>query len=186
MEWFPQLGLGWLYGWTLLAFFGLAFGLTLALLPRGVVRKLYDRSEWTPAQRVVVRIGKVFGVALALAFVLSPLRVGSGVFVAGMVLYMLGLAMFVIALVNYRNMPDDGPAEGGLYRVSRNPQWVALVLLFAGGCMAVGSWTAMLLLVVVTALYHVRIRAEERSCLALYGDAYAAYMRRVPRYFLFF
>ena len=35
-------------------------------------------------------------------------------------------------------------------------------------------------------LMHNTTLAEERTCLAKYGESYESYMERIPRYFLFF
>jgi protein-S-isoprenylcysteine O-methyltransferase Ste14 len=84
--------------------------------------------------------------------------------------------MMVTALVYYRNTPMDEPATRGLYRISRNPQWVALIVLLLGICIAVGPWTAVISAVGSMVLGHFRIIAEEQACLDQYGEAYAAYI----------
>lgn len=186
MELLPGLQLGWLNGWLPLVVLYGAFGILLIIFPREVVRRLYDRSGWT--QRDYVR--RVFGVLIMLAWfaltIYSPLKLGEPVFWFGSAVYALGYIGFVVALVNYRNTPGDRPVTEGLYRFSRHPQIVTLLLAFLGISLATGSWTAVLLLVVSAPLMHVRILAEERACLAQYGDAYQAYLNSIPRYFVFF
>jgi protein-S-isoprenylcysteine O-methyltransferase Ste14 len=63
---------------------------------------------------------------------------------------------------------------------------VLLVLVFVGACVAVGSWAALLTMVVTVLFGHFRILAEERACLAQYGDPYRDLLSRVPRYLLLF
>jgi protein-S-isoprenylcysteine O-methyltransferase Ste14 len=186
MELFPQFGLGWLNGWILLVVFVAVFGAVLRALPKGVVTKLYDRSGWTSQQRTVTRIGKVVALVCTVLFVVVPLKVGHGVFWVGLAVFALGLVGLVVALIDYSHMSPGEPATKGLYRISRNPQWVALVVLYLGISLAVGSWLQVLLLVILAALYHVRILAEERSCIQLYGESYRRYMDQVPRYLVFF
>ena len=53
-------------------------------------------------------------------------------------------------------------------------------------CLAIGSWLALSALLMSRVLQHFGILAEEEACLAQYGESYRAYMRAVPRYFLFF
>jgi protein-S-isoprenylcysteine O-methyltransferase Ste14 len=53
-------------------------------------------------------------------------------------------------------------------------------------CIAIGSWLALLILIISRFFGHIRTLAEEEACLEQYGDSYRAYMKRVPRYFLFF
>jgi len=181
---FPRLSAGWLNGWLLLAVYGAVFSATVRSFPKSVIERLFDTSNWTPAQRRLTRMGKSLSALFFFLLAFSPLNVGEPIFLIGSVLFVLGLIGVVMALVNLSAAPADGPATDGLYRISRNPQWVMLVLVFAGAAIAVDSWAALLLLVAVAACYHVRILAEERSCLALYGEAYAACMEQIPRYLL--
>jgi protein-S-isoprenylcysteine O-methyltransferase Ste14 len=182
----PEFRVGWLNGWILLVVYGLVFGAVVWSFPRQVITRLYDKSHWTRKQRVLTSIGKVLGSALFLLLVFSPLRIGHAVFVVGTAVFALGLIGVVVALLNFRSAPPGQPATQGLYRVSRNPQSMMLALVFLGVCLTTGSWAALLLLAVVAVCYHFRIRAEERSCLAQYGDAYWDYTARVPRYLPFF
>lgn len=74
----------------------------------------------------------------------------------------------------------------GVYRISRHPQIVSLFFIFLGICLAIGSWAALLMLVMSRLLQHLGILAEEEICLQRYGESYRAFMERTPRYFLFF
>ena len=183
MTLFPEFGWGWLDGWLLLLVWLAVFGCTIKLLPKDVVRKLYDESGWTPAQRTLTRIAKVLSLVMLVGLLFSRLRVDAVVFWMGLALYGLGLGVLVVALVHFARMPEGKPATHGFYRYSRNPQWVGLVMVFLGATFATGSWLLVLLFAVTVGIYHFRILAEERSCLALYGESFAGYMKRVPRYF---
>ncbi len=186
MEWLPALKLGWLNGWLLLGAFYLVFGLFLLLSPRGVVARLYSVSGWSRQQQILSLAGKPFSLTCLGLVIFSPLKIGQPVFAIGCVLFVLGFAGMMVALFNYRQTPLDQPVTAGLYRLSRNPQWAALVTMFSGSCIAVGSGAAVVLLAAATVFYHFRILGEERACLAQYGESYRAYLARVPRYFLFF
>ena len=185
MIFFPKLGVDWLNGWIFLVVYGLVFGVTVRSLPGEVIARLYDRSNWTRSQRSLTRVGKVLSSIVFALVAFSPLRIGTPVFLVGSGLYVGGLIGLVIALINFRDAEPGQPALGGLYRVSRNPQWVMLVTVFVGAGLAVGSWAALLLFGMAAVCYHFRILAEERSCLELYGSAYRDYLASVPRYLLF-
>jgi protein-S-isoprenylcysteine O-methyltransferase Ste14 len=178
----PEFGVGWLGGWLLLFVWLSVFGLTIKLLPKDVVRKLYDESGWTPAQRTLTRIAKVLSLVMLVGMLFARLRVDAAVFWIGLALYVLGMDVLVVALVHFAQMPEGEPATNGLYRFSRNPQWVGLVMVFLGATFTTGSWLLVLLFCVTAVIYHFRILAEERSCRALYGESFEAYMKRVPRY----
>ena len=185
MSFFPKLSIGWLNGWILLAIYGIVFGVVVKSFPQEVVDRLYDTSHWTERQRKLILVGKVLSALLFVLIGFSQLRIGQPIFVVGIALFALGLIGVVVALFNFKAAPPGQPATTGLYKISRNPQWVMLVVMFTGCCLAIGSWTALLLLALAAICYHIRIRAEERSCLQHYGDDFRAYMERAPRYFVF-
>jgi len=185
MELIPKLKIGWLNGWIPLCLLYTVFGILLLTFPREVVRRLYDRSGWSRRQKIFTAVGKVFAFAYLCLMIFTPLKLGSGVLIVGSTVFALGLAGFIAALFSFKNTPLDHPVATGLYRVSRNPQILALVIAFLGISVAGGSWLAVLLLVGLQLLVHARILAEEGSCLQQYGDSYRSYMNRVPRYLWF-
>jgi len=186
MELVPALRIGWLNGWLPMGILYLIFGILLLVFPKEVVRRLYERSNWSREQRVIVLIGKLLALVWFPLIIFTPLKIGTPVFVLGTVIFALGLVGFVVALFNFRNTPLDRPVTEGLYRVSRNPQQFMLLVAGAGISIAIGSWLVLLMLLLGLVFTHRKILAEEASCLRQYGDSYRAYMERVPRYFLFF
>jgi protein-S-isoprenylcysteine O-methyltransferase Ste14 len=186
MELIPTLEIGWLNGWIPLGLLVLMEGLLLKVFPKDVVTRLFDRSRWNRRQVVFTVIGKLFSLACLVLIVFTPLKAGTIAFVVGMVLYALGLVGLVVAIFDFRNTPVGQPVARGLYTVSRHPQIVMLFVLFFGMCLVIGSWLTLLTLLMSRLLQHFGILAEEEACLEQYGDAYRAYMERVPRYFVFF
>lgn len=186
MELTPALGIGLLNGWILLAFEFLIEGGLLRVFPKDVVSRLFDRSGWSTKQRIFTILGKVFSLACLLLIVLTPLQINSGLFIVGIVLYVIGLVGLVVAMLNYKDTPLDQPVSKGVYMFSRHPQIVAVTIVFVGICLAIGSWLALFTLLMSRGLQHFGILAEEEICLKRYGESYRAYMENVPRYFLFF
>jgi protein-S-isoprenylcysteine O-methyltransferase Ste14 len=186
MELMPALKIGWLNGWIPLGLLVLVEGLLLKSFPREVVARLFDRSRWNRRQAIFTTIGKLFSLACLVLLVFTPLKIGSGVFVAGTLLYVLGLAGLVVAILDFRNTPVGRPVTRGLYKISRHPQIVMLFIIFLGMCLAIGSGLALLILLMSRLLQHHGILAEEEACVAQYGDSYQAYMKQAPRYLLFF
>jgi protein-S-isoprenylcysteine O-methyltransferase Ste14 len=186
MELLPTLKLGWLNGWIPLSVLVLVEGLLL-VVSRGDVRgRLFDRSRWDRRQAAFTGAGKLFSLVCLVLLIFTPLKPGSGVFIAGTGVYILGLVGLVVAILDFRSTPADQPVTGGLYKVSRHPQIVMLFVSFLGMCLMIGSWVALLALGISRLLQHVGILAEEEACLEQYGESYQDYMNRVPRYLLFF
>jgi protein-S-isoprenylcysteine O-methyltransferase Ste14 len=186
MAWFPSLSLGWLNGWLLLGIDLLVQGIPLLVFPKAMVTRLFDRAGWSPKQRAFTILGKVFSLICLGLIILTPLNFQPGTFIPGVVLYTVGLAALLVAMLDFRDTPPDQPVVKGLYRYSRHPQIVALFLIFLGMCLAIASWPALLALLVSRLLQHYSILAEEGVCLERYGEPYRTYMERVPRYFWIF
>lgn len=72
---------------------------------------------------------------------------------------------------------------GGMYRYTRNPMYVGLLLVLCGWALWLGSlspWIGPPLFVAL--LTAVQIRPEEAALRGLFGRDYAAYCERVPRW----
>jgi protein-S-isoprenylcysteine O-methyltransferase Ste14 len=186
MECLPELKLGWSNGWLLLGAFYLIFGILMFLTPKDIVAKLFSVAGWSRQQVIFSTIGKPFSLACLGIIIFSPLKIGQNVFIAGCAVFLIGFTGMMIALSNFRNPPSDQPVILGLYRISRNPQWVSLATMLLGSCIAIGSWLAIILLLTGVVFYHFRILGEERACLDRFGEPYQSYLKRVPRYFMFF
>jgi protein-S-isoprenylcysteine O-methyltransferase Ste14 len=184
MEWIPTLKLGWLNGWIPLGLLTLTEVLLFLIFPKDVVERLFDRSGWTQQQIIFTVIGKLCALVCLVLLVFSPLKLGTTVFVIGAIVVVLGLAGLAKALFDFRNTPFGEPVERGIYRISRHPQIVMSSVVLLGGCITIGSWPAVLLLMIARGLSHFGILAEEEKCLQQYGETYRGYMQRVPRYFL--
>jgi protein-S-isoprenylcysteine O-methyltransferase Ste14 len=184
MQWLPELKLGWLNGWLLLATFYAVFAILMLAFPRHVVARLYSIAGWSRRQRWLSASGKVFSLSCLAIIIFSPLKLGAAVFFLGLGIFALGFTTMIIALFDYRRTEAGRPVTQGLYRFSRNPQWLLPAAMLLGCCLAIGSWAANFLLLAAACFYHFRILGEERACLASYGNEYEDYLQRVPRYLL--
>lgn len=73
--------------------------------------------------------------------------------------------------------------EKGIYRLSRNPMYLGLILIYLGGCILAGSFWPILLLVLPLALLTlIVIPYEEASMRRTFGADYEAYCTRVRRW----
>jgi protein-S-isoprenylcysteine O-methyltransferase Ste14 len=72
--------------------------------------------------------------------------------------------------------------DGGVYRYSRNPQYVGFVLAGAGGAVARRSVPAAALTAGYAVICAWWVRVEERSLHRTFGQDYARYQRRTPRW----
>lgn len=71
----------------------------------------------------------------------------------------------------------------GVFRISRNPMYLGLVLLLIGWALWLGSVTPWLVVpVFVAGLTAAQIVPEERALAERFGETYFAYRRRVARW----
>jgi len=186
MQWYPPIQPGWLNGWIVLVLLTLTEGTLFLVFPRPVVKRLFDRSGWTPPQITFTVIGKLSAAFCLAMLILTPLRLGTPLFYIGAAITLAGLIGLAKSLFDFKATPLDEPVTRGLYRISRHPQIVMASLVLLGGCLCIGSWSALLAWLLARIFSHFGILGEEEVCLRLYGEPYAAYLERVPRYFVFF
>lgn len=183
MEWFPELELGLLNGWIYLVFLAITELILFARFPRDVVKRLFDRRGWSRKRKLLTLVGKLFALAAILLLVLTPIRLGSCAFYLGSLIALSGMLGFIKSLFDYRNTPVDTVVTTGMYRFSRHPQVLTASLVLLGGSIAVGSWSALSMLLAARVFAHQQLLAEEEACVRRYGDEYIAYQKRTPRYF---
>jgi protein-S-isoprenylcysteine O-methyltransferase Ste14 len=77
---------------------------------------------------------------------------------------------------------DHRVVDKGPYRLVRHPSYTGALMSFLGLGLAVQSWGAILVLMVMFGLaYGYRIRVEERTLVSELGQDYASYMKRTKR-----
>jgi len=114
--------------------------------------------------------------------VFLPLQLGSIWLYSGLLIYLFGIGFIITAIVNFIAAPEDNVITKGLYRYTRNPMNIGLILLQIGLGTASSSWLYLLLTGILMILLHANSSAEERYCLYRYGEAYQGYMDRTPRW----
>jgi protein-S-isoprenylcysteine O-methyltransferase Ste14 len=116
--------------------------------------------------------------------VFLPLRLGTIWFYVGLPVALIGLVGIILVVVDWIKTPAGKPVTRGLYRYSRHPMYVTMVLLLLGVSIVTTSWVFVLFTIIsavgVSRPYFVKI--EEAQCLGHYGVAYREYMNRTPRW----
>ena len=183
----PDFRLGLINAWVLMAAYAAGLLLSVATFSKEQRARLFadPKLQLRGIKRWLLFGGQVVAVAYIAMTVFSPLRTGTLWLPVGLAVCVLGCATVIVSLLYFKRTPLDKPVTAGPYRFSRNPQWVGLFLVFLGSALATGAWVPIGMVTVVGLVYHLQILEEEKACLALYGDAYRAYLRAVPRYLLF-
>ncbi len=101
-----------------------------------------------------------------------------------------GVAMVIIAQLQmgaaWRIGFSEGDApvfiSGGLYRYSRNPIFLGMILLSIGTALAAGHWWVWLAAALFALSAHLSVLQEEGHLAKSFGEAYLAFKSRVPRW----
>lgn len=110
---------------------------------------------------------------------------------------LLGLAIAIVAVAQFRQMsttinplhPERASelVANGLFRYSRNPMYLGMLLVLIGLAFYGGRWQGLLgPIVFVVLINRWQIEPEERALEQLFGERFADYCRRVPRWFATF
>ncbi len=149
--------------------------------------KRSDNSDY-----LLISLGLVFGFVAA-PILLGYARIGvlpNWLFYPGIALAILGdivtfwasshLGKFLSGHLRVRT--DHSVIDKGPYRYLRHPMYTGELMAYVGLGLAVQSWVAILVILVLYGiLYGNRIRIEERLLAAELGDDYVQYMKRTKR-----
>jgi protein-S-isoprenylcysteine O-methyltransferase Ste14 len=177
---------GLLNGWLLLVAYFVGLTISALAFSPDKRKKLFlephyprDHPRW-----IILALGRIAAISFVALTFCARLRLGTYLFYVGLAVYAIGYFAVMVSLNDYKRAPADDVVTAGLYRYSRNPQWLGLVGVFVGTALAVGGWLHLLLVLILVAAYHFQILLEEGICTSAYGARYRDYMTRVPRYLL--
>lgn len=83
----------------------------------------------------------------------------------------------------YRAQRSKTLATGGVYTWIRHPQYAGFILVMFGFLMQWPTLVTLAMFPVLVVMYVRLARREERETLAIFGQAYEAYMKQVPAFF---
>ena len=113
-------------------------------------------------------------------------RLGYVVMIAAVVLDLWALRLFLRSGTTVHPLRLDGNralVTEGIYRLTRNPMYLGLLLLLVGFAIRLGSLTPFLVLpLFIGAMNRFQIAHEERFLSERYGKAYDDYRDRVNRW----
>ncbi|MCE7028844.1 methyltransferase family protein [Jiella avicenniae] len=102
-----------------------------------------------------------------------------------------GIVPIALALLRFRRAgtspepwkPSTALVVDGVYRLTRNPMYLGMALVYAGVALLFDcALTAALLLPAVLTIHYGVIRREERYLTGKFGDAYRDFMRKSRRW----
>lgn len=115
-------------------------------------------------------------------------------------LAVVGISLSVWTIVYMKRKGDGNPLDAfghevaprtkhlmtsGPYRLSRNPMLTGSFVYYAGVCVLLWTWQALLAFAAVIVIMLVQVHTEEKRLRNDFGDEYEAYCRRTGRFLPF-
>lgn len=102
----------------------------------------------------------------------------------GVILILLGIGGRLWSILYIGGRKSSEIVTTGPYSITRNPLYLFSSVAAGGAGAQMGSYVALAgFALLCVAAFHVVILREERYLIALRGDRYVAYLKRVPRFF---
>ena len=143
-----------------------------------------NEKMFTPAyaksEKRIVNLMMLILLMMIIYSIFLPLKLGTTWFWAGLPIYILGFILFLIAIVNISTTPVGQIFTRGMYRYSRHPMGLGMLIMNIGIGIASASW--LFLIVVVALAFLPDAAIEEKYCLEKYGGTYLKYINRTPRW----
>jgi len=185
MSWLPAFKIGLWNAWIPMLYWPL-HPLIMIVVDKAVgTGEIFKKMGDVPTEKGEKRAYAIYMVVLLVLLAYSvflPLKLGTVWFYAGLTTYLVGLVMFLTAIVNIATTPLGQPFTNGMYRYSRHPLYFSGSITFVGVGVASASWVFLFLSVVIIILQTSQVIAEERDCLETYGNKYQEYLNRTPRW----
>ena len=156
--------------------------LLCAILPDLIFKDLTKKMGRDDEAKKISIFTRILFFILLICTIFLPLKLGTVWFYTGISIYLLGLIIGIIAIANVASTPLGKPFTKGVYRYSRNPMYLCMIILFIGIGIASASWFYLLLSAIFIVMTHFVVVVEERSCLEKLGNAYREYINRTPRW----
>ncbi|NJE09006.1 isoprenylcysteine carboxylmethyltransferase family protein [Thermococcus sp. M39] len=174
---------------------GVVFFLFLSLYSWFGIKRAYEDGKTLPLHvSAVIWIGDTLHFILVLwaslrGLWLMPIN-ATAALVGGSVLAVVGLVVMLLGMLEFRSFKRMSGLDSsklittGIYRYSRNPQYIGWFLALIGISIMGRSLLALLLTVALLIGLHLyNVKLEEPYLERIFGEEYRRYKENTPRYF---
>ncbi|WMC91424.1 methyltransferase family protein [Kineothrix sp. MB12-C1] len=166
---------------TLIPLILIRFGL-LRLLDKGALKRAAFFAPLLGKEKAAYWFYQISNISIFVYLCFLEVTTDLYWFYVGLVIYGLGVILCFISVSNFAKPAENGINVKGLYRISRNPMYVAYFVYFLGCSLLTQSLILLAMLLVFQISAHWIILSEERWCIKKFGEEYINYMNKVRRY----
>lgn len=165
----------------LIPLFLIRYGL-LAILDRSALPKAAFFTPMQGLEKAMYWIYQIAMFAIIVFMFFLEVRTETFLFYVGTGIYVLGTLLFAVSVINFAKPNEKGINQRGLYKLSRNPMYVAYFIYFLGCALLSQSSILLVCICIFQTSAHWVILSEERWCINNFGEEYIRYMKKVRRY----
>jgi protein-S-isoprenylcysteine O-methyltransferase Ste14 len=183
MSWIPAFEIGVWNAWLFMIIYPLQWGAVL-VFPKYIAERTSHAPEILRSRQdtIMAFLTQGFWIGATLYSIFVPFQLGTSWLWIGLLLFIAGLLLLILATLSVADTPPDKPFTSSVYRFSRHPMYLSMILVYLGVSIAAASWLFLLITVITFFLQRYQMLKEERFCLDRFGDAYRDYMKRTPRW----
>jgi protein-S-isoprenylcysteine O-methyltransferase Ste14 len=158
--------------------------LAVMLLPKRIGERVsHPSGEKKPTRdRILDKLTEILWIGATLYSIVIPFITGTAWFYTGLVCFIAGLAVLVLSVVTVAQTPEGEPFSDGIYKISRHPMYLSMILVYLGVSIASASWIFLLITVITVYLQNHQMGEEESRCITVFGESYKVYLEKTPRW----
>lgn len=183
MSLIPAFQIGVCNAWLFMIIYPLQW-IVVLILPKQVGDRTSHPAEFKKDLwgKVSGWVTEIFWVGATLYSIFLPLAVGTAWLYAGLGVFAVGLMILGWATLTVMRTAPDKPFTAGIYRFSRHPMYLSMILVYLGVSIAAASWLFLLITVITFFLQRLQMINEEKFCCRKFGPVYVEYMKGTPRW----
>jgi len=183
MSWIPAFDIGVWNAWWFMIIYPLQW-LAVIVVPRHIAERTSHAPEIIQSRQDTIMAWLTQGlwVGATLYSIFVPFQTGTPWLWVGLAFFLAGMGFLVLATLCVAGTPAGKPFTSGVYRCSRHPMYLSMILVYLGVSIAAASWLFLLITMITFFLQRYQMIKEEKYCCAQFGDAYRRYLDRTPRW----
>jgi len=182
MQLIPEFSLTWLNGLVVVIPFMFIRLIVMKMISSEGTKRADFFPPLTKKEQPAMPVYMVTGILALLYPPFLSIKVGTPWLWVGLPLFLIGMVLLVLSIVDFAKAPADELIQNGIYRYSRNPMYLAYGFIYTSIGILTASWLYLLIAFVRQYTEYIMILSEERWCLEQFGEIFQAYMDTTRRY----
>lgn len=155
----------------------------LLVLDRNAFRRAAHFPPFKERERIAYWVYQMSTLAIFLCMFFLQIIEGNDLSLfLGIGTYVMGMILLILSVVHFTRPTESGIHDTGIYRISRNPMYIAYFVFFLGCVLLTESLLLLALVLIFQISAHWIVLSEERWCMDEFGEPYRRYMEKVRRY----